>query len=79
MNDAAVICDHNTIPMLWGSMGVSLYCVKLSRKDLSRYSNQLEQENVHIITILLKSDVTMTNISHIRHIMAAKNCHRYGI
>jgi len=35
--------------MLWGN---TVYCMKLSGEDLSRYSNKIE--NVRIITILLR-------------------------
>jgi len=34
-----VICGHVTISMLWGN---TAYCLKLSGKDLSRYSNKIE-------------------------------------
>ena len=38
-SDVTVICRHHTISMLWGN---TAYCVKLSGKDMSRYSKKIE-------------------------------------
>jgi len=49
-----LICGHITISM---SCGNAAYCVKLSGKDFSRYSNKVESvglRNVRIIAILLR-------------------------
>jgi len=39
LSDVTVICGHNTISMSWDN---TAYCVKISRKDLSRYSDEVE-------------------------------------
>jgi len=39
LSDVTVVCGHITVSMLWVN---TLYCVKLSGENLSRYSNKIE-------------------------------------
>ena len=50
-SDVTVICGHITISILPGN---TAYCVTLSGKDLSRYSNKNKSDNVRVLTVLLR-------------------------